>query len=71
MCLINRPPQDDYSATNLQTVGDVLYLNLFDEYIVDVNQVRTSLSVLNDSWSVVSTVLKSCFSCLFSLFIVM
>lgn len=50
--LINRPPQDDYSATNLQTVSDVLYLNLFDEYIVDVNQVSTSSS-LTIVWSVV------------------
>ena len=31
-----RAPNNDYSSTNLQTVNDVLYFSLFDEYIVDV-----------------------------------
>lgn len=31
-----KAPNNDYSTTNLQTVNDVIYINLFDEYVVDV-----------------------------------
>ncbi|XP_028396123.1 coiled-coil and C2 domain-containing protein 2A-like [Dendronephthya gigantea] len=33
-----RPPNDDYSPANLQTVNDVIYLNIFDEVVVDILQ---------------------------------
>ena len=36
-----KAPNSDYSASNLQTVNDIIYLNLFDEVIVDMLQVRT------------------------------
>ena len=31
-----KPPNDDYSPANLQTVNDVIYLNVFDEVVVDI-----------------------------------
>ncbi len=31
-----RAPNNDYSTTNLETVNDIIYINLFDEYVVDV-----------------------------------
>ena len=31
-----KPPNNDYSSTNLQTVTDNLFISLFDEYIIDV-----------------------------------
>ena len=34
-----RAPNDDYSTSNLQTVNDNIYLNLFDEVVVDIQQV--------------------------------
>ncbi|XP_064626685.1 coiled-coil and C2 domain-containing protein 2A-like isoform X3 [Lineus longissimus] len=33
-----RPPNNDFTSTNLQTVKDVIYFNLFDEVVVDVLQ---------------------------------
>lgn len=33
-----QPPNDDYSPANLQTVNDVIYLNVFDEVVVDILQ---------------------------------
>ncbi|XP_048583350.1 coiled-coil and C2 domain-containing protein 2A isoform X3 [Nematostella vectensis] len=33
-----RAPKDDYSPENLQTVDDVLFLNLFDEKVYDILQ---------------------------------
>ena len=35
-----RAPNDDYSSASLQTVNDTLFLNLFDEYVIDTEQVR-------------------------------
>ena len=31
-----RAPNDDYSALSLQTVNDLVFINLFDEYVTDV-----------------------------------
>ncbi|CAH1773716.1 unnamed protein product [Owenia fusiformis] len=31
-----KAPNNDYSSTNLQTVNDVVFLNLFDEVLIDV-----------------------------------
>ncbi|KAL5016252.1 hypothetical protein ScPMuIL_005841 [Solemya velum] len=31
-----RAPNDDYSPGNLQTVNDIIFLNLFDEVVVDI-----------------------------------
>ena len=38
--IYSRAPNDDYTTSNLQTVNDNLYLNLFDEVVVDIQQVR-------------------------------
>ena len=38
--MYSRAPNDDYTTSNLQTVNDNLYLNLFDEVVVDIQQVR-------------------------------
>ena len=34
-----RAPNNDYSTESLQTVKELIYINLFDEVIVDMNQV--------------------------------
>ena len=34
-----RAPNNDYSTENLQTVKENIYINLFDEVIVDMLQV--------------------------------
>ncbi|XP_041483934.1 coiled-coil and C2 domain-containing protein 2A-like isoform X2 [Lytechinus variegatus] len=33
-----KAPNNDYSASNLQTVRDVIYMNLFDEVVIDLLQ---------------------------------
>ncbi|XP_069126927.1 coiled-coil and C2 domain-containing protein 2A-like isoform X2 [Argopecten irradians] len=33
-----KAPNDDYSSNNLQTITDELYLNLFDEVVVDIQE---------------------------------
>lgn len=33
-----RAPNNDYSSTNIQTVNDSVYINLFDEFVTDVLQ---------------------------------
>uniref|UniRef100_X1Z7B6 C2 domain-containing protein n=1 Tax=Capitella teleta TaxID=283909 RepID=X1Z7B6_CAPTE len=33
-----KPPNNDYSATNLQTIRDVVFFNLFDEYVTEIVQ---------------------------------
>lgn len=38
--LFCRAPNNDYSPENLQTVNDVVYLNLFDEVVFNILQVR-------------------------------
>ncbi|EDO29032.1 predicted protein [Nematostella vectensis] len=38
LLLSSRAPKDDYSPENLQTVDDVLFLNLFDEKVYDILQ---------------------------------
>ena len=40
-----RPPGGDYRLTSLQTVKDVVYINLFDEYVTDVVQVNNNSDV--------------------------
>ena len=35
-----RAPNNDYSPETLQTVNDVVYLNLFDEVVFNILQVR-------------------------------
>ena len=39
LILFFRAPNDDFSSTNLQTVNDNIYLNLFDEVVIDIQQV--------------------------------
>ena len=34
-----RAPNDDYTPANLQTVTDNLYLNLFDQVLIDIQEV--------------------------------
>lgn len=36
---VYRAPHNDYSPTSLQAINDSLYLNVFDEYLVDISQV--------------------------------
>ena len=36
---LSRAPNDDYSPAALQSVQDYIYLNLFDEVIVDILEV--------------------------------
>ena len=36
---VSRAPNDDYSPAALQSVQDYIYLNLFDEVIVDILEV--------------------------------
>ncbi len=31
-----KPPNNDYRSSNLQTIADVIYINLFDECTVDM-----------------------------------
>ena len=40
--LYYRADNDDYSPANLQTCSDSVYLNLFDEVVVDIQSVRCS-----------------------------
>lgn len=54
--LFHRAPNNDYSPETLQTVNDVVYLNLFDEVVFNILQVRCQ------ELHVLSTV----FSCWFS-----
>ena len=42
--LFCRAPNNDYSPENLQTVNDVVYLNLFDEVVFNILQVRNQFS---------------------------
>ena len=37
-------PNEDYSPGNLQQINDNIYLNLFDEVVVDIQEVRDSLN---------------------------
>ena len=41
--LVSRAPNNDYSPETLQTVNDVVYLNLFDEMIFNISQVGCQL----------------------------
>lgn len=41
--LFYRAPNDDFSPSNLQTVNDSIFLNLFDEVVVDIQQVISAL----------------------------
>lgn len=47
MWLFSRPPNDDYSPANLQTVNDVIYLNVFDEVVVDILQVTRAFLIMD------------------------
>lgn len=40
-----RAPNDDFSPNTLQTVTDFVYLNIFDEVVVDVLEVCTCFNV--------------------------
>lgn len=37
-----RAPNEDYTPGNLQTVTDNIYLNLFDQVLIDIQEVRTT-----------------------------
>lgn len=37
-----RAPNEDYTPGNLQTVTDNIYLNLFDQVLIDIQEVRTN-----------------------------
>lgn len=39
-CICCRAPNDDYTPGNLQTVTDNIYLNLFDQVLIDIQEVR-------------------------------
>ena len=43
--LFCRAPNNDYSPETLQTVNDVVYLNLFDEVVFDILQVRCQFHI--------------------------
>lgn len=38
----SRAPNEDYTPGNLQTVTDNIYLNLFDQVLIDIQEVRTN-----------------------------
>jgi hypothetical protein len=42
MSLSLRAPNDDYTPANLQTVTDNIYLNLFDQVLIDIQEVCLS-----------------------------
>jgi len=40
-----RPANDDYTSDSLQMVKDKIYINLFDEVVIDMLAVRFSLYI--------------------------
>ena len=56
MFLFFRAPNNDYSPETLQTVNDVVYLNLFDEVVFNILQVRYHFCIPFCNYSILNIV---------------